>query len=42
LLEALLWTLEQALGEDFGPAAREAWTVCYNELADEMKTASGL
>jgi hemoglobin-like flavoprotein len=38
--EALLWTLEQALGDEFGPAAREAWTVCYEELAAEMKAAS--
>ena len=39
LREALVWTLEQALGEDLTPAAREAWTVCYDELADEMKAA---
>ena len=26
LREALVWTLEQALGEDLTPAAREAWT----------------
>ena len=38
--EALLWTLEQALGEDLTPAAHEAWTICYNELADEMKAAA--
>src|SRR5271168_3693896 len=36
LREALLWTLEQALGEDFTPAVRETWAVCY-ELAGEMK-----
>jgi hemoglobin-like flavoprotein len=41
LREALLWTLEQALAEDLTPAVREAWTVCYNELADEMKRAAG-
>ena len=40
--EALLWTLEQALGEDFGHSVRDAWTVCYDELADEMKAAAGL
>ena len=40
LREALLWTLEQALGEDFSPADREAWRVCYDELADEMKRAA--
>jgi hemoglobin-like flavoprotein len=42
LREALLWTLEQALGEDFTPAAREAWTVCYDELAGEMKAVAGV
>jgi nitric oxide dioxygenase len=41
LAEALLWTLEQALGDDFTPAVREAWTVCYDELASEMKMAAG-
>jgi hemoglobin-like flavoprotein len=41
LREALLWTLEQTLGEDLSPAAREAWTVCYDELAGEMKAAVG-
>ncbi|HTZ78587.1 MAG TPA: globin domain-containing protein [Stellaceae bacterium] len=39
--EALLWTLEQALGKDCTPAVREAWTVCYDELANEMKAAVG-
>ena len=39
--EALLWTLEQALGKDFTRAAREAWSVCYDELAGEMKAAVG-
>ncbi len=43
LREALLWTLDQALGEDSTPAVRDAWTVCYDELAGEMKAAaSGL
>jgi len=40
LLEALLWALEQALGEDFTPAVRDAWAVCYDELAGEMKAAA--
>ena len=40
--EALLWTLEQVLGEEFTPSVREAWTVCYEELANEMKAAAGL
>jgi len=26
LREALLWTVEQALGKDFRPSVREAWT----------------
>ena len=42
LREALLWTVAQALGEDITPAVREAWTVCYDELAGEMKEAAGV
>jgi hemoglobin-like flavoprotein len=42
LREALLWTLEQALGKDFTPAVREAWSACYDELAGEMKAAAGI
>ena len=42
LREALLWTLEQVLGKDFTPAVRKAWTVCYDELAGEMKAAVGV
>jgi hemoglobin-like flavoprotein len=42
LREALLWTVEQALGKDFRPSVRETWTVCYDELADEMKAAVGV
>jgi hemoglobin-like flavoprotein len=42
LREALLWALEQVLGKDFTPAVREAWTVCYDELAGEMKAAVGV
>jgi hemoglobin-like flavoprotein len=42
LREALLWTLEQALGEDVTSSVREAWTVCYDELADEMKEAAAV
>jgi hemoglobin-like flavoprotein len=41
LREALLWSLEQALGKDFTPAVGEAWTICYDELAGEMKAAVG-
>jgi hemoglobin-like flavoprotein len=41
LREALLWTLEQALGDDCTAAVREAWTICYDELAGEMTAAAG-
>jgi hemoglobin-like flavoprotein len=41
LRDALLWTLAQVLGEDLTPAVREAWIVCYDELASEMKAAAG-
>jgi hemoglobin-like flavoprotein len=37
---ALLWTLEQGLGDAFTPATREAWTVCYGILSGEMKAAA--
>jgi hemoglobin-like flavoprotein len=40
LREALLWTLGQALGEEFSPAAQNAWAVCYDELAGAMKAAA--
>jgi hemoglobin-like flavoprotein len=31
--------LEQLLGDAFTPAVRNAWAVCYGELARQMKTA---
>jgi hemoglobin-like flavoprotein len=37
---ALIWTLEQELGADFTAETREAWTICYGILANEMKTAA--
>lgn len=37
---ALLWTLEQGLGDAFTPAAREAWTEAYLLLAGTMKAAA--
>lgn len=37
---ALLWTLEHGLGKDWTPAAKEAWTQCYNELSAAMLDAS--
>jgi hemoglobin-like flavoprotein len=43
LKEALVWTLEQTLGEDCTSAVRDAWAICYDELAQEMQVgASGL
>jgi len=38
--QALLWTLEQGLGEAFTPDVREAWTVVFVVVSDTMKTAA--
>ena len=35
--EALLWTLEQGLGDDFDPATRDAWAAAYGLLAEVMQ-----
>jgi hemoglobin-like flavoprotein len=37
---ALLWTLEQGLGDAFTPAARAAWTEVYTLLAQVMQSGS--
>ncbi len=37
--EALLWTLEQGLGEAFTPAVKAAWTKVYGVLAEVMQNA---
>lgn len=37
---ALIWTLEQALGEAFTPSVREAWAAVYAVLAKTMKDAA--
>ena len=37
---ALLWTLEQGLGETFTREVEEAWTVVYDVLATTMKAAA--
>ena len=34
---ALLWTLEQGLGEKFTPSVREAWTAAYDLMAGVMQ-----
>ncbi len=37
--EALIWTLEATMGEDFTPELREAWIAAYRLLAQTMKPA---
>ena len=37
---ALLWTLEQGLGDDFTPEVKQAWTDVYTVLATTMKDAA--
>jgi hemoglobin-like flavoprotein len=37
---ALIWTLEQGLGEAFTPEVRDAWVAAYTILADTMKDAA--
>lgn len=37
---ALLWTLEQGLGDKFTDQVREAWTVVYTTLATVMQQAA--
>lgn len=39
---ALLWTLEQGLGEHFSPAVAEAWTAAYGLVAATMQEAAPL
>ena len=39
---ALLWTLQQGLGDFFTPAVREAWTAAYGVLANTMRGAAEL
>jgi hemoglobin-like flavoprotein len=36
---ALLWTLEQGLGEDFTPEVKEAWAAVYTVLSSLMINA---
>ena len=37
---ALLWTLEQGLGDDFTPEVKEAWAEVYGLVATTMKDAA--
>jgi len=39
--EALLWTLEKGLRENWNSEVEEAWTVCYDILSSAMITAAG-
>ena len=38
--EALLWTLEQGLGDGYTRSVREAWTAAYTTLATIMRDAA--
>lgn len=37
---ALIWTLDQGLGDDFTPETQQAWTEVYGILATTMKDAA--
>jgi hemoglobin-like flavoprotein len=37
---ALLWTLEQGLGEAWTPATKAAWTQAYGTVANVMRSAA--
>jgi nitric oxide dioxygenase len=37
---ALIWTLEQGLGDGFTAPVRDAWTTCYGILSAEMIDAA--
>ena len=37
---ALIWTLEQGLGEDFTPETRQAWVEVYGVLTSVMQNAA--
>ena len=38
--QAILWMLEQTLGNDFTPSVKQSWTEVYTILADTMITAA--
>lgn len=38
--EALIWTLEQGLGDDFTPEVKESWLVTYTALQGVMTKAA--
>jgi hemoglobin-like flavoprotein len=39
---ALLWTLQKGLGDDWTAEIKNAWTTCYNLLANTMINSSSL
>lgn len=39
--EALLWTLEQGLGDKWNEETRDSWGACYTILSNAMIAASG-
>ena len=39
--DALMWTLEQGLGNDWNDEVKEAWQSCYSVLSGIMIDASG-
>lgn len=38
--DALLWTLDKGLGDDFTPEVKAAWVEVYTVLADTMKAGA--
>jgi hemoglobin-like flavoprotein len=38
--EALLWTLEQGLGDEFKPEVKEAWVAVYTIMTNTMIDAA--
>lgn len=38
--DALIWTLDKGLGDQFTPAARDAWLKAYDTLSGAMITAA--
>jgi nitric oxide dioxygenase len=39
---ALLWTLQKGLGEDWNEEVKNAWTTCYKIIADTMINSANL
>lgn len=38
--QALLWTLEKGLGDEFTPEVKDAWVAVYTVIANTMKKAA--